>query len=92
MKPDFVWIHPTKASPACRYSFDASKGKLVNDRPIFSDCGMWKTYYHDRLVVLEPGSLCPHCAVGRKLAVPTTQGPARKTRAQPPVRYLYHNA
>lgn len=91
MKPDFVWIHPTKASPACRYSFDASKGKLVNDRPIFSDCGMWKTFYHDRLVVTEPSALCPHCSVGHKLAVPVLTAP-RRQRVQQPIKYLRHDA
>ena len=93
-----VWMHPTKASPACRYSYDPLRGKvkgqLAQGRPIHSDCGMWLTYFDKALVVAAEDVLnnsCPFCRNGIKLATPKLPVPKKKP-SNIPLHHLNYDA
>ncbi len=89
-----IWLRPTRASPACRYSYP-DESKLTNGRLLFSDCGVWKTNFEKDIIVAAPGSdMCPHCAVGSRVNV-MKDVPVMKPR--PPkrremLRFLHRNA
>ncbi len=91
MKTATVWMRPTRVSPACSYSYDPEKGKLTTGRRIYSDCGVWLTFYTKDIVLEEPGvDLCPHCKAGTRVA-PMREPPPFKPK-RPPTVFLTQNA
>jgi hypothetical protein len=91
-----VWMHPTTASPACRYSYDPLRGKvkgqLAQGRPIHSDCGMWLTFFDKSLVIEPDGDLCPFCKRGMRVATPTLPVVKPKKSSNIPLHHLNHDA
>lgn len=92
MKTVTVWLRPTRASPACKYSYDPAKGSLNVGRKLLSDCRVWMTYFEKHIVVAEPGTdTCPFCSKDVNVA-PVRELPAIKPRRPRPLMHLRYDA
>lgn len=92
MKTASVWLRPTRASPACKYSYDPEKVSLTVGKRFFSDCGVWMTNFEKDIVVDKPGKdICPLCKLGYNVA-PAVKVPVVRRTPALPFQHLFRNA